>query len=72
MIFLISRQSSAAIDFHYRYRFIVCMNKGLDPDQLGFEGNAHSVLITRGIWKVLSMVFYLSNRFTNPNMFGII
>ena len=27
---------------------------------------------TRGIWKVLSMVFYLSNRFTNPIMFGII
>ena len=28
-------------------------------------------LYTRGIWKVLSMVFYLSNRFTNPIMFGI-
>ena len=27
---------------------------------------------TRGIWKVLSMVFYLSNQFTNPIMFGII
>ena len=27
---------------------------------------------TRGIWKVLSMVFYLSNRFTNPIMFDII
>ena len=27
---------------------------------------------TRGIWKVLSMVFYLSNRFINPIMFGII
>ena len=27
---------------------------------------------TRGIWKVLSMVFYLSNRFTNPIMVGII
>ena len=27
---------------------------------------------TRGIWKVLSMVFYLSNRFTKPIMFGII
>ena len=27
--------------------------------------------ITRGIWKVLSMVFYLSNRFTNAIMFGI-
>ena len=27
---------------------------------------------TRGIWKVLSMVFYLSSRFTNPSMFGII
>ena len=27
---------------------------------------------TRGIWKVLSMVFYLSNRFTNLIMFGII
>ena len=26
---------------------------------------------TRGSWKVLSMVFYLSNRFTNPVMFGI-
>ena len=26
---------------------------------------------TRGIWKVLSMVLYLSNRFTNPIMFGI-
>ena len=29
-------------------------------------------LCTRGIWKVLSMVFYLSNRFTNLIMFGII
>ena len=27
---------------------------------------------TRGIWKVLSMVFYLSNRFTNFIIFGII
>ena len=27
---------------------------------------------TRGIWKVLSMVIYLNNRFTNPIMFGII
>ena len=27
---------------------------------------------TRGIWKVLSTVFYLSNRFTKPIMFGII
>ena len=27
---------------------------------------------TRGIWKVLGMVFYLSNQFTNPIMFGII
>ena len=27
---------------------------------------------TRGIWKVLSMAFYLSNQFTNPIMFGII
>ena len=27
---------------------------------------------TRGIWKVLSMVFYLSNQLTNPIMFGII
>ena len=27
---------------------------------------------TRGIWKVLNMVFYLSNRFTNPIMFGTI
>ena len=27
---------------------------------------------TRGIWKVLSMVFYLSNRLINPIMFGII
>ena len=27
---------------------------------------------TRGIWKVLSMVFYLSNRFKNPIIFGII
>ena len=26
----------------------------------------------RVIWKVGSMVFYLSNRFTNPIMFGII
>ena len=29
-------------------------------------------ITTRGIWKVLSMVFYLSNQFTNPIMFGII
>ena len=28
--------------------------------------------ITIDIWKVLRMVFYLSNRFTNPIMFGII
>ena len=27
--------------------------------------------VTRGIWKVLSMGLYLSNRFTNPIMFGI-
>ena len=27
---------------------------------------------TRGIWKVLSMVFYLSNRFTKPIKVGII
>ena len=27
---------------------------------------------TRVIWKVLSMVFYLRNPFTNPIMFGII
>ena len=27
---------------------------------------------TRGNWKVLSMVFYLSSRFTNPIMFDII
>ena len=27
---------------------------------------------TRGIWKVHSMVFYLSNGLTNPFMFGII
>ena len=27
---------------------------------------------TRGIWKVLSMVFYPSHRFTNRIMFGII
>ena len=27
---------------------------------------------TRGIWKALGMVFYLSNRFTNPIMFSII
>ena len=27
---------------------------------------------TRGIWKVLSKVSYLSNPFTNPIMFGII
>ena len=27
---------------------------------------------TRGIWKVLSMVLYLSNRFTDPIMFGLI
>ena len=30
------------------------------------------IIITRGIWKVLSMVFYLSKRFTKPIMFGII
>ena len=27
---------------------------------------------TRGIWKVRSMFFYLSNRFTKPIMFDII
>ena len=27
---------------------------------------------TRGIWKVLSMVLYLSNQCTNPIMFDII
>ena len=31
-----------------------------------------AVSYTRGIWKVLSMAFYLSNRYTNPIMFGII
>ena len=30
------------------------------------------IVCTRGIWKVLRMVFYLSNRFTNPIVFGII
>ena len=30
-----------------------------------------SDLHTRGIWQVLSMVFYLNNRFINPIMFGI-
>ena len=30
------------------------------------------VVHTRGIWQVLSTVFYISNRFTNPIMFGII
>ena len=29
-------------------------------------------LITRAIWKVRSMVFFLSNRLTNPFMFGSI
>ena len=33
---------------------------------------ARLYIYTRGIWKVLSMVLYLSNRFTNPIMFGII
>ena len=28
--------------------------------------------LTRGIWKVLSMVYYLRNQLTNPIMFGII
>ena len=27
--------------------------------------------LTRGIWNVLSMVFYLSNQFANPIMFDI-
>ena len=27
---------------------------------------------TRGIWKVLSMVYYLRNQYTNPIMYGII
>ena len=31
-----------------------------------------NALCMRGIWKVLSMVLYLSNQFTNPIMFGII
>ena len=35
-------------------------------------GGGGGVTYTSGIWKVLSMVFYLSNRFTNPIMFGII
>ena len=34
------------------------------------SGKDKSPLI--GIWKVLSMFFYLSNRFTNHIMFGII
>ena len=33
---------------------------------------ANYTYYTRGIWKVLSMVFYLSNLFTNPIMFDII
>ena len=32
----------------------------------------YSDCFTRGIWKVLSMVFYLSNQSANPIMFGII
>ena len=31
----------------------------------------HPRACTRGIWKVLSMVFYPSSRFTNPIVFGI-
>ena len=33
---------------------------------------AEYIIIYEGVWKVLSMVFYLSNQFTNPIMFGII
>ena len=41
------------------------------------RGRSHNAIkmishTTRGIWKVLSMVLYLSNRFTNPIMFDII
>ena len=36
------------------------------------QSSRERILYTRGIWKVLSMVFYLSNRFTNPIMFDII
>ena len=32
----------------------------------------NQIVYTRGIWKVLSMVYYLSNRCTNLIMFGII
>ena len=38
---------------------------------VGYSSGGY-LLCTRGIWKVLCMVFYLSNRFTNPIMFDII
>ena len=43
----------------------------LAANQTGYtsKGFAH---IRGGIWNVLSMVIYLSNRFTNPIMFGTI
>ena len=36
------------------------------------KGQENKIYTTRGIWKVLNMVFYLINRFTNPIIFGII
>ena len=40
--------------------------------KIGIFACSKSRCDTRGIWKVLSMVLYLSNRFTNPIVFVII
>ena len=49
-----------------RLRKFWCLN------MLSLVSFAGMTLDSRGIWKVLSMVLYLSNRFTNPIMCGII
>ena len=48
------------------------MDRGADEDYAPYLYCFICQKSSRGIWKVLSMVFYLSNRFTKPIMFGII
>ena len=55
------------------FSLLTIKNKFDVPTSVGFLNVLFRFFLhTRGIWKVLSMVFYLSNLFTNPIMFGLI